>query len=83
MSRDIVDKPASQLLFVLGCRFLLFCALGWVSLFPVGPLIVTGCVDVVLGDYFAGFGSELISPSLAKMRRIVDVDGLRLPSLSK
>ena len=56
MSRDIVDKPASQLLFVLGCRFLLFCALGWVSLFPVGPLIVTGCVDVVLGDYFAGFG---------------------------
>ena len=22
MSRDIVDKPASQLLFVLGCRFL-------------------------------------------------------------
>ena len=56
MSRDIVDKPASQLLFVLGCRFLLFCALGWVSLFPVRPLIVAGCVDVVLGDYFAGFG---------------------------
>jgi len=22
MSRDIVDKPASQLLFALGCRFL-------------------------------------------------------------
>ena len=56
MSRDIVDKPAFQLLFVLECRFLLFRGLGRVSLFPVGPLIVAGCVDVVLGDHFAGFG---------------------------
>ena len=39
VSRDMFDKPTSHLLFVLGCRFLLFCSLGRVSLFPVGPLI--------------------------------------------
>ena len=65
MSRDIVDKPASQLLFVLGCRFLLFCGLGRVSLLPEGPLIgieeVAGKSDLLqtgLHLTYASFGER-------------------------
>ena len=53
MSRDIVDKPASQLFLFWGAGFRVL-DLGVGRLFPVGLLIVAGCVDVVLGDDFSG-----------------------------